>query len=328
MSNSSNVTELQWNGTATSQAVFSAVTLIINAYVLYLLIRHDNLRTPFNLYLINLLSANIFLTLPDPFRVMNAVELRWSFTSLACNVVIYSDWVGSAGVLHAHLLITLNRVWASTFPISYRNYHTFKMAGLLCILMWGYSHLLPGPLLVIDYFYNRPNMENTTECSVVSDQQPGYAKFLEIWVYDAPVFLIFLSYPFLYWKRRQRAKVCVGQGQGSTTLHAASNTEEGGGKRKVKDGRHGFWVLTALTLSIFLCWTPTKINGILTAFFDKDLPELKEIGDVLYSLQGILDPLLFAITMRDLREAILRSVGLDKAPCCGKSLARKGTGKY
>ncbi|XP_055356061.1 galanin receptor type 2-like [Paramacrobiotus metropolitanus] len=296
MANNSSEIKYEWNGSTTSLVIFTVLTLLMNGYILLLFAIKRTLHTPFAVYLISLLCANIFQTFADLLNLLTYTRQRWYFTSFLCSVAIYSEWVGGAAVLHSHLTITLNRIWASTFPIHYRNYHSIRTAVLFCLLMLGYCHLLTGPLLLIDYLYYRPGMANATECTIAMDAQPQYAGFVDVWVYVVPMLVMLLSYPYLLWKRKQLGKV--------TESPAVTNGGVPNGKATA-DSSHGFRVLTALTGSIVICWAPEKIYWMLLAFWGVDVTVLKEAANLMYSVQTVLDPLLFAVALKDLKVVII-----------------------
>ncbi|OQV17910.1 hypothetical protein BV898_08039 [Hypsibius exemplaris] len=106
--------------------------LIANAVVLAAFIKNRHLRTPFNMYIISLVIADLTQTLLDlPFTVMSQFIPVWPLGHLACNFRLYGLWVFSAIVRNTHSLISLNRLWALFLPVSYRHYHTNTLA--ICV---------------------------------------------------------------------------------------------------------------------------------------------------------------------------------------------------
>ncbi|XP_055356062.1 somatostatin receptor type 2-like [Paramacrobiotus metropolitanus] len=302
-SNVSNTSTVELYGPVIAVGVFAVVKLALNGCLLFFFLKSRSLRTPFTVYLINLLLSNILVTLADPFFMMESWQVRWFFTSILFNMKIYFDHVGSALDLHAHLLITLNRMWALTFPLNYRNYHSTQIAVVICLTMGTYCHVLLSPLLLQDLLYYRPNMQTATECEVVSSAQPVLRRFLKIWINNVPVLIILAAYPYL---------LCRTMDVGKTFHCQAAIIGKSSLQRPAKENRHAFLILTATTFITLICWTPTKIIGILKVFGDTAIPDVLQIvfGDVIYSLQQVLDPILLTLSFKSLRKAFKSKVGL------------------
>lgn len=129
--------------------------LTANSIVLAAFVKHRCLRTPFNVYLISLIGAGIGQSLFDlPFLVMSEFIPVWPLGEIGCNFYMYAKWIFPAAVRNTHSMISLNRVWALFWPLSYRRVHTKVLAIWLCIGTWTYVHawLLPG-LLLDDLYY-------------------------------------------------------------------------------------------------------------------------------------------------------------------------------
>ncbi|XP_055357303.1 uncharacterized protein LOC129602328 [Paramacrobiotus metropolitanus] len=289
--NNSTFTNDEWKGSTTLLVTMTALTLLTNGYVLILFAMHRSLQTSFIVYVSSLLWSNIFETLFDLMDIMQYARYHWYFTSTLCNFRIYAQWITGAAVVHSHFIITVNRLWAATFPLHYRNYHSRKIAILLCWLVVIYYHLLICPMLIIDYVYYRPNMDNVTDCDVIFSAQPQYAGFIEIWIYIMPIVIMLLSYPYLLWRRNQVKIFRVPPG------HAGALEK----REAVSGGQHGFRVLTVLTGSIVVCWTTVKTHWILLGFCGTNLPTLHLVGSALYSVQRIIDPILCVLALEKFR---------------------------
>lgn len=59
-----------------------------------------------------------------------------------------SNNVIACGAMITHLLISLNRIWAVTFPLSYRHTQATKMAFLFCAPLWTYAHVVVLPEMI------------------------------------------------------------------------------------------------------------------------------------------------------------------------------------
>ncbi|XP_055336553.1 uncharacterized protein LOC129587003 [Paramacrobiotus metropolitanus] len=305
-SNASFNQTFDWDSGATIQTIISFTTVAVNGFALGLLIQvHMHHNAPFNIYLMHLLLANIYLTLPDACRIMGYINYPGYFGSVWCRLAMYSDEIGSAMVKHAHLLISVNRIWALIFPVSYRNCHTTTVALLICASAVVCCHVVLLPLLIRDYlFYQYP--ESAGICDTNDVAQSVYSFSVYVICFMFPNVFMYVSYPFLCWKYRHGRRVFVH----FAVSYAKSTTTSGGSRRHsersppslAKDHQRGFRVLAVLTVTIFVCWTPSMVRQVLLRVCGFGFDLLQRIGDTLYAVQGILDPVLFALVLGDLRK--------------------------
>ncbi|XP_055353236.1 uncharacterized protein LOC129599120 [Paramacrobiotus metropolitanus] len=298
------------------------LTFLTNGGVLAIFFAYRELRSPFSFYVMNLLCVNLYLAIANPMRIIDNMNTLWFPKTWACNFFIVNDWIGSAILGHAHLLITLNRVWAIMFPISYKHLHTRNMAKYICIGFAVYCHVMILPFILIDFIYYRGPTLNVQYCDVNVEAQGQYSNFLLYVFYQMPMFAVICAYPLLYWKSATARKVTVANGNTSKVPSGASAMDKTMDTRlsntglkpakpvKQKDGtRKPFYVLTAMTLSVLICWGPTKVYNIIQNVSPWDecnqgVAEFRKIGEVLYAMQMFIDPVLFAMVLSDLRAVI------------------------
>jgi hypothetical protein len=160
----------------TIMPVFSLLVFVFgcinNGGLLLLFVQDSSLRTPFNIYLINLLMANLACTLVVyPMDIINNLySFAWFMGDTACTVYLYGCYVLEAGISTAHQLIAINRIWAVAHPISYRSHHSVKIAILLCLATWFYVHVVMIPGWIGDALYYRLPI-NTNGCLLNQQMQ-------------------------------------------------------------------------------------------------------------------------------------------------------------
>lgn len=137
-----------WGFLAICVSIIFIMVIILNSLTLFLFIKNRRLRSPFSTYLMCLLGLNIlYAVLQNPLDIMNNLYPYWPANFQWCSVYIYALYILQAATMHIHLLITCNRAWAVTFPISHRRLHSHKWHPVLCCsIAWLYVHtiLLPG----------------------------------------------------------------------------------------------------------------------------------------------------------------------------------------
>ncbi|OWA51155.1 hypothetical protein BV898_15649 [Hypsibius exemplaris] len=173
--------------------------LICNGTTLLVFIHDAHLRsTPFNIYLMNLFTANTAsLLIQYPMAVaVNRYQSGWHLGNPACTMYLYCQTILGAGVLTLHALIAANRTWAILHPLSYRAVHSTRFASTLCGFMWLYVHLTMGPYMYVDTFYYRLDVEQTGCDLNHSDIALAlWSVTLTIVVYILPVCVVLSSFP-------------------------------------------------------------------------------------------------------------------------------------
>ncbi|XP_055348845.1 probable G-protein coupled receptor No18 [Paramacrobiotus metropolitanus] len=321
---------ISWTFVPILGVIVLPLTVLFNGLILILFTIDSNLRTPFNVYLANLLFANILYAVPViPLDILNSLFRRWDLGSAACDVYIYSSYLMATVTAHCHLLITLNRLWAVQWPLSYAQRHSTKLAVGICAGMWLYVNagLLPGIVL---YFMKYQKPVNSFGCDLLlaGDALAGFRYFNQLYLFDLVNLVIPAVYPYLWYRRRKihpvegvrYAVTSENQpsneaGTGATrkskghdgryAVASENQPSETGGARKVKGHGRAFAVLTILTASITVCWTPAAVFFTVSMFTDvSSWPTVIYIVRGLFAVQPVLDPILFAMTLPDLRNAL------------------------
>lgn len=111
-----------WNYTAKYIIVICTLVVLLNGSVLLSILTTPDLRTrPFNIYLLCLMTFNIcYAATENPLAIINNIYPTWWLGADWCRLYCYAETLISAGAMHTHALIATNRVWAVTFPLSYR----------------------------------------------------------------------------------------------------------------------------------------------------------------------------------------------------------------
>ncbi|XP_055349954.1 uncharacterized protein LOC129596644 [Paramacrobiotus metropolitanus] len=238
------------------------------------LFRTTSVSASFKPYIANLLLANLFLAIfENPLDILLELSCQHCTLSWAvCDLYLYCNYVITAWAIHAHLLITVNRLWALIFPYSYRDQHTISTSFLFIGGALVYVHIWSVPGLVLDsVFYRSMN----DECEVNNDAQRTWALALQICLFLAPI--VFVAGAYMYIIDRQPHK--------NTRQHI----------------NQAFLILTLLTCSVVITWTPYQICQLLQIL---DIPVSIHIVaalDVLWIVQSILDPLLSTRVVADMR---------------------------
>lgn len=81
---------------------------------------------------------------------------------------------------------------------------------------------------------------------------------------------------------------------------------------KVKPRSHAFLLLAVLTGSVLVFWSPSVFYFSIQPFNGMSHPTFEKASLVLFNAQSVVDPLVFALTLKPLRTALISTF------CCYK----------
>ncbi|OWA52102.1 hypothetical protein BV898_16564 [Hypsibius exemplaris] len=205
---SQNFTEIHTDLTSaitTWFTIFTLIaTLITNGLIVAVYATRQHLRTPFNAYIVNIAATEILLALAAmPGKLVLSFTGYWPYSALLCSAFTVSQQIFSSGLRYAHFLVTVNRVWAVTYPLRYRTVHTKRVASRIIAVTWVFIVGLNAPPSVLGRWSKGSNSVDR-ECH---NDYRGYlielALATEIVGFDIPVVMIVLCYPFVLYKLHQ-----------------------------------------------------------------------------------------------------------------------------
>lgn len=332
--------EVTWNGSAVAITITFVLIILLNGFTLIIFLKERHLRTAFNVYLMFLMISNMtFALLHHPLQVVELVAPKGWMGTRWCSLFQYSQNLFLGVEAYSHLLITVNRMWAISHPLSYRRLISTRAAIFSCIGALVYVHgiLLYG--FITDEMYYRLPLA-LYGCVTYRKIFDPWKSVTTLLVLDLPVVIILLAYPYIWWMRRRRNK--IHQNLLTATNIPADNelsiwqTHEAEGGRKESFAVSGyrnrkskgllsnaeatvkstltksraFTVLTLMTLSIFCCWLPITIFGNILVFIDVSTVTVLAVVpyvSAISNFQAVADPIFFVIVMDDLRVAVRKS---------------------
>lgn len=307
-----------WQFSSVFTLVVLLLVVVLNGVVFFCFLAHRRLReNPFNVYLMCLLVFNIlYAAMQNPLDLADHLYLTWPLGRVGCIVYHYSaNFIPDCQML-SHLLITANRVWAVAFPLSYRRMHSHWVAFSLCLLMCVYAHFI----LLPEYLPQMLNMRTPLqEYGCLSQYYPSLAPEFGINVLAWSV--VIGGYPYIVFKQHRRklrrktlfpGRKVIGQLPSSVIQDDAQGLGQdgvnklSGNPQSVDRGSNAFTVLTLLTCSNLVFWTPAVVVFVVNAFKPVPYPDLFEVILTLFALQPVADPILFTVAKKDLQASLRR----------------------
>lgn len=322
------------------------LTVILNSLVLIILFRKENIALPFTFYLINLLVANImFVMLGNPLDVVNGLYKIWPLGWTVCTIYLYAYYVVACAVVSAQALITFNRLWAMTFPVHYRTHHTRPVAFALCCIMWIYVHICLGSGVFADALYYRLPLD-PNGCAINIAYLPlRYWGLITQWLnFNIPIVLGAVSYCFIVRKIRKRLRrqmriaaqeknapvrtktfplcgsVPFRQPEKSLPVITALSVDN---PKKSQARSQSFLVLTLVTWTNFINLVPSQVYFTTVYYVDPSkLDMLLRVSSIMLSLQAALNPILYAVSMANVKSTLKAGFAVVVWRFCNKYTTR------
>ncbi|GAV01193.1 RvY_11941-1 [Ramazzottius varieornatus] len=334
--NSTNTTDTApdagWNPLNTFGLFGVVAGIICNVSVLAIFLSRRSLRNSFGVYVVNLLINETILALVySPLTMPDAYYHVWVLGYEVCIFVNFVGYTYETLIIWAHFLIAVNRIWALSFPFSYRTDHSTKVAVLLCGSVWLAMNVVYIPVTLLTASLNPGSFPNTWSCDI--DTTGILFVFTEIGLFVTPMVLVIVSYPYVCYKsffskRKQRifpqslAVASYAHGQqdfqpsrisGGTV---ATITNPGAGAKKVKRHRicgrelngslTGFVTLTLMTLSVAICLLPKEAFFTYLIWAESEPPGVLDVADILQRLTTLFDPILIVLANTEIRKMLYR----------------------
>ncbi|GAV05034.1 hypothetical protein RvY_15222 [Ramazzottius varieornatus] len=321
---------------------FDMSAILLGCLVLLLLYIDRGNKTSFKVYIANLCVVNIYYTALGFVTITNKRLVFPAEPPQAyCVILRFLNYI-TAGLVHlAHFLIAVNRVWAVTWPVSYRQYNrnnAIRNPVIICTGMWLYVHAFVVPAVILDSLVPKPFPE-LHQCILWLSWNAHWNIAAGVLVYHTPIAIMLAFYPFILYKtikrsnrsgrnqvgqsgratteavsRKSRARADAHSAQQSThqSYSIANATVESQSKRPLRtfwkflrqrasDGQ--FLTLSMLTLNVTVFLFPAQVYHVLLLANINPLG-MQDVVDTMYTFSPTIDSLLFLFTVKSLRDTL------------------------
>ncbi|XP_035257430.1 muscarinic acetylcholine receptor M2-like [Anguilla anguilla] len=188
----------------------SLVTIIGNILVMLSIILNRNLQTINNYFLFSLACADLIIGVSS--MNLNTVYIvigYWPLGPVVCDLWLVQDYVVCTASTMNLLIISLDRYFSVTKPLSYPMKRTTKMAGMMIAVAWVLSFFLWAPAILFWPFIVGVRTVPDTECYIQFFFEPTITIGTAIASFYLPVAIIMM----LYWQVSRASKSCVKTGK-------------------------------------------------------------------------------------------------------------------
>nr|XP_029496653.1 melanopsin-A-like [Oncorhynchus nerka] len=285
--------------------------MVGNFLVIYAFSRSRSLRTPANMFIINLAITDLLMCLTQaPIFFTTSMHKRWIFGEKGCELYAFCGALFGICSMITLMVIAVDRYFVITRPLASIGVLSKKRAQLILMAAWiyslgwslppffGWSAYVPEGLLTScswDYVTFTPSVR-------------AYTMLLFTFVFFIPLIVIMYCYFFIFRAIR-------------TTNRAVTKINCNGSTRdSIKSFRRlkNEWKMAKIALIVILLyvisWSPYSVVA-LTAFAgyaDFLTPYMNSVPAVIAKASAIHNPIIYAITHPKYRMAIAKYI-----PCLG-----------
>lgn len=207
----------------------SLVTIIGNILVVVSFKVNRQLKTVNNYFLLSLAVADLIIgvismNLYTAYLVMG----YWAMGNWACDLWLAIDYVASNASVMNLLVISFDRYFSITRPLTYRAKRTTKRAGIMIGLAWFVSLVLWAPAILLWQFFEGKRTVPSGECYIQFLSQPIITFCTAVAAFYLPVTIMSVLYWRIYKETQNRSKELAGlQGSGGIGARGVN----GGGEK-------------------------------------------------------------------------------------------------
>ncbi|KAM3862866.1 LOW QUALITY PROTEIN: melanopsin-A [Diretmus argenteus] len=283
--------------------------IIGNFLVIYAFSRSRSLRTPANMFIINLAITDLLMCVTQtPTFFATSMHKRWIFGEKACELYAFCGALFGICSMITLTVIAVDRYFVITRPLTSIGVLSRKRALLILMAAWAYSlgWSLP-PFFGWSAYVPEGLMTSCTwDYMTFTPSVRAYTMLLFTFVFFMPLFIIIYCYIFIFRAIRTTNKA-VGKMNGS--VHSSSRNSVKSFHRLQNE-----WKMAKIALIIILLyvisWSPYATVA-LTAFAgyaDMLTPYMNSVPAIIAKASAIHNPIIYAITHPKYRVALAKYI--------------------
>ncbi|KAM3859883.1 muscarinic acetylcholine receptor M3 [Diretmus argenteus] len=213
----------------------SLCTVVGNILVLVSFKINKALQTVNNYYLLSLAFADLTLgTLSMNLYTTYIIMGQWALGPVVCDLWLAIDYVASNASVMNLLVISFDRYFSVTRPLTYRAKRTTKRAMTMIGLAWSISFILWAPAILFWQYIVGERTVPSNECYIQFLTEPVITFCTAIAAFYLPVTIMTVLYWKIYQETENRAKDLAGlrgSRPGASPIQGQNQGNGGGGDR-------------------------------------------------------------------------------------------------
>ncbi|MEE6509979.1 hypothetical protein FKM82_028673 [Ascaphus truei] len=191
--------------------IIALVTIIGNILVIVAFKVNKQLKTVNNYFLLSLACADLIIGIISMNLFTTYIIMDyWAMGSLACDLWLMIDYVASNASVMNLLVISFDRYFSITRPLTYRTKRTTKRAGIMIGSAWIISFILWAPAILFWQYFAGKRTVPTDECFIQFLTEPIITFGTAIAAFYLPVSIMTILYWRIYKETEKRTKELTG----------------------------------------------------------------------------------------------------------------------
>ncbi|XP_076856694.1 muscarinic acetylcholine receptor M3 [Brachyhypopomus gauderio] len=204
----------------------SLITIIGNILVLLSFKVNNQLKTVNNYYLLSLAFADLIIGILSMNLYTTYIIMgKWALGNWACDLWLAIDYVASNASVMNLLVISFDRYFSVTRPLTYRAKRTTKRAMTMIGLAWSISFVLWAPAILFWQYFVGQRTVPPGECYIQFLSEPIITFCTAMAAFYLPVTIMTVLYWRIYKETQNRSKDLAGL-KGSGNQCKEGNQEE------------------------------------------------------------------------------------------------------
>ncbi|NXA32671.1 ACM3 protein, partial [Eudromia elegans] len=212
--------------------ILALVTIIGNILVIVAFKVNKQLKTVNNYFLLSLACADLIIGVSSMNLYTSYILMgHWALGSLACDLWLALDYVASNASVMNLLVISFDRYFSITRPLTYRAKRTTKRAGIMIGLAWVISFVLWAPAILFWQYFVGERTVPPGECFIQFLSEPIITFGTAIAAFYLPVTIMSILYWRIYKETEKRTKELAGLQASGSEAEAARFVHQAGSSR-------------------------------------------------------------------------------------------------
>ncbi|GLH14972.1 Opsin, ultraviolet-sensitive [Gryllus bimaculatus] len=274
---------------------FCAIALVGNGLVIWVFSSAKSLRTPSNVFVINLAICDFIMMLKTPIFIYNSFNLGFAMGQLGCQIFGFMGSISGIGAATTNACIAYDRYRVIARPFDSKM--SIKGATMLVLLLWTYT--LPWAIMPLLEVWGRFAPEGyLSSCSFdyLTDTPENNMFVLCIFIcsYVIPMSLIIYFYSQIVSHVVNHEKSLKEQAKKMNVDSLRSNQQQNQTSAEIRIAK----VAIGICFLFVASWTPYAVLALIGAFGNKTLltPGVTMIPACTCKAVACLDPYVYAIS--------------------------------
>uniref|UniRef100_A0A3B5LN41 Muscarinic acetylcholine receptor n=1 Tax=Xiphophorus couchianus TaxID=32473 RepID=A0A3B5LN41_9TELE len=211
----------------------SLVTIVGNILVVVSFKVNRQLKTVNNYFLLSLAVADLIIgVISMNLYTVYLIMGYWALGTWACDLWLAIDYVASNASVMNLLVISFDRYFSITRPLTYRAKRTTKRAGIMIGLAWLVSLVLWAPAILLWQYFVGKRMVPHNQCYIQFLTEPITTFCTAMAAFYLPVTIMSILYWRIYKETQNRSKELAGlqgsEGERARFVHQTGSSRSCG----------------------------------------------------------------------------------------------------